>query len=464
MIKTIHFILLLLRTFHVKSDDGDRFDFLPGERCNPIKEIISNVLNINDCRTSSPSTIPSSTPSVYPSLKPSAHPSSTPSLFPSSFPSLFPTTTQTPSEEPSITPSFYPSKSFMPSDLPTVLSSRVPSSYPTRIPSQYPSTTVKPSLEPSHVPSSKPSISFVPTHYPQNKCNFSRKLEDKTECNDRILTSSQESDRTLLSDEFLCSPNKQYRFGLTTDLFLCLCHYDLKIWCADDAFGEDSEDPVFQLQDNGKLFVYEGDKRVWRENIKRYGKMEEGALVVTNDGNLRLQEYEDSSCIFWEADKDAWDPFIPPEPTPYPSFHPSLMPSVSLAPTINLPNISFYPGELHSDISLGMRLSEGLTARVIGQTGRRVLYSDGSRSLIPVHGQPDAGGCFDQPDGSWIYLSNAELPEGQGGVGAFTFDKYGNLTNYKMVQRGSSMNCGGGPTPWGTWFTGEEVSGKDKEK
>ena len=47
--------------------------------------------------------------------------------------------------------------------------------------------------------------------------------------------------------------------------------------------------------------------------------------------------------------------------------------------------------------------------------------------------------------------------KGDGGVGALTFDKDGNIMDYKMVLEGTSMNCGGGGTPWGTWVSCEEI-------
>jgi len=37
--------------------------------------------------------------------------------------------------------------------------------------------------------------------------------------------------------------------------------------------------------------------------------------------------------------------------------------------------------------------------------------------------------------------------EGNGGVGAITFDKDGNMLLYDMILEGSTWNCGGGKTP-----------------
>ena len=113
-------------------------------------------------------------------------------------------------------------------------------------------------------------------------------------------------------------------------------------------------------------------------------------------------------------------------------------------------------------MELGLLLSEGLRAKIIGSTGNRVQYHDGTSSAAVFHGNPDYGTTF--PDerphnrGGWVYTSNAEMEaKGTGGVGAITFDRNGNVIDYRMVLENTTMNCGGGRTPWNTYVSCEEV-------
>ena len=132
---------------------------------------------------------------------------------------------------------------------------------------------------------------------------------------------------------------------------------------------------------------------------------------------------------------------------------------------------SYVPGNLVVEEN-GLLLSQGLTARIIATSGERVEYAHGAgESDRDFHVQPDAAECFPDPRpgnaGGWIYVSNSEAKplnrdEGTdqtpGGVGAITFDATGNVLDYRMLLENTRQNCGGGPTPWGAWISGEEYS------
>ena len=94
-------------------------------------------------------------------------------------------------------------------------------------------------------------------------------------------------------------------------------------------------------------------------------------------------------------------------------------------------------------------------------TGQQVRYFPAGWSERKFHGRPDAGATFPDPDtnsiGGWIYTSNSEIDFQQDGVGALNFDKDGNVLDQRMVLQNSSMNGGGGRTPWSILLTCEEI-------
>jgi uncharacterized protein len=99
----------------------------------------------------------------------------------------------------------------------------------------------------------------------------------------------------------------------------------------------------------------------------------------------------------------------------------------------------------------GIILPEGFRSRLLAQGGRVVPGTD-----YEWHVFPDGGATFAHDDGGWSYVSNSEVPGG-GGVGALRFDADGEVVGATRILDGTSTNCAGGPTPWGTWLSCEET-------
>ena len=107
-------------------------------------------------------------------------------------------------------------------------------------------------------------------------------------------------------------------------------------------------------------------------------------------------------------------------------------------------------GALQAADANGVILPRGFTSRILATTGDVV-----AGTTYPWHPAPDGGAVFAQPDGSWVYTSNSEIPVG-GGAGALRFSPGGEVTDAYRILSGTNQNCAGGPSPWGTWLSGEE--------
>ena len=98
-------------------------------------------------------------------------------------------------------------------------------------------------------------------------------------------------------------------------------------------------------------------------------------------------------------------------------------------------------GPLQGADQNGVRLSKGFKSRIVAKSGKAPWGS----SYI-WHGAPDGGAVCSKSDGGWIYVSNSQLSDGNGGVGALVFASDGIVINayskehiLKLYRRGYSL-------------------------
>ncbi|POX64467.1 Tat pathway signal sequence domain protein [Streptomyces sp. Ru62] len=119
-----------------------------------------------------------------------------------------------------------------------------------------------------------------------------------------------------------------------------------------------------------------------------------------------------------------------------------------------------------------LALPEGFTYRVVTYSGRTVL-----RTGEPTPSNHDGTAAFPRPDGGALLVNNHELmgpradwahpvpllenhvydPGAAGGCTVVEVDEDGTPLGEWVGIAGTSSNCAGGRTPWGTWLTCEET-------
>ncbi len=121
--------------------------------------------------------------------------------------------------------------------------------------------------------------------------------------------------------------------------------------------------------------------------------------------------------------------------------------------TVGTGGVANPPEPLLAPDENGIMLMPGFSSRIIARSGQIVENSN-----YAWHAAPDGGATFATSDGGWIYVSNSEVSNGGGGVGAIRFDADGNIVDAYSILDNTSRNCAGGVTPWDTWLSCEEVS------
>jgi len=101
----------------------------------------------------------------------------------------------------------------------------------------------------------------------------------------------------------------------------------------------------------------------------------------------------------------------------------------------------------------GLRLPPGFTSRIIAQGGQVIA---GTNHQFPAF--PDGAATFADlvVPGGWYYAVNHEIPFSGGGVTSIRFGPDGTIVDAYPILTNTSLNCAGGPTPWGTWLSCEE--------
>jgi secreted PhoX family phosphatase len=112
-----------------------------------------------------------------------------------------------------------------------------------------------------------------------------------------------------------------------------------------------------------------------------------------------------------------------------------------------------YGPPVGSPNEFGLTLPQGFSSRLIAKGGAPVL---GTTYDFPIF--PDGAATYPLSDGGWILAVNTENPiPGAGGASAIRLGPDGSVRDAYRILRGTTTNCAGGKTPWGTWMSCEET-------